>query len=164
VYRWTTNIHKFTRHTTTRTWGKPPPSPLEHFLWSTIRVASKCHFFSGLPSWESWNSWNWDFWHFWKAITFCVNLRLKWSLKQSCSPCRKISNNMWHAIYTHIFQGDSWFLMVRNQIGILTLGLSFGHNLCFRYSNGSCKPIFDTFVSRNFQWYKELFDLMNFDP
>jgi hypothetical protein len=103
-------------------------------------VASKCHFVSRLPSWESRNSWNWNFWHFWKAITSCVDLRLKWSLKQSCNPCRKISNNMWHATYTHIFQGDSWLLMGRNQIGILIPNPSFGHNLCFKYSMGHASP------------------------
>jgi hypothetical protein len=52
--------------------------------------------------------------------------------------------------------------MVRNQIDNLTFGPSFGHNLCFKYSNGSCKPILNIYVSRNFQWYKELFNPMSF--
>jgi hypothetical protein len=34
---------------------------------------------------------------------FCVDLQLKWGLKKSCSPHRKLFNNMWHATYTHIF-------------------------------------------------------------
>jgi hypothetical protein len=54
--------------------------------------------------------------------------------------------------------------MVGSQIGTLTRGPSFGHNLCFKYSNGSWEPISDIYVSKKFQWYKELFNLMNFDP
>ncbi len=51
--------------------------------------------------------------------------------------------------------------MVRSQIGNLTFDLSFGHNLCFKYPNESCEPILDIYVSRAFQRYKELFNLMN---
>jgi hypothetical protein len=36
--------------------------------------------------------------------------------------------------------------------------------LCFRYQNGSCEPILDIYVPRAFQWYKELFNLMNSNP
>jgi len=46
----------------------------------------------------------------------------------------------------------------------LTPNHFFGHNLCFKYSNGTCEPILDIYVSRNFQWYKELFNPMSFDP
>jgi hypothetical protein len=53
--------------------------------------------------------------------------------------------------------------MIKNQIDILTPGFSFGHNLCCKYSNGSCEPILDIYVSRNFQWYKELSNPMSFD-
>jgi hypothetical protein len=58
--------------------------------------------------------------------------------------------------------------MVGNQIGDLianlTPGLSFGHNLCFRCPNGSCKPIWDIYVPRAFKWYKEIFNPLGFDP
>jgi len=54
--------------------------------------------------------------------------------------------------------------MVGNQIVNLTFNLSFGHNLCFKYPNGSCKPILKIYVPRAFQWYKELFNLMGFNP
>ncbi len=37
------------------------------------------------------------------------------------------------------------------------------HNLCFKYPNGSWKTILDIYVPRAFQWYKELFNPMNFD-
>jgi hypothetical protein len=49
----------------------------------------------------------------------------------------------------------------RNQIGNLSPGPSFSHNICFKYPNGSCKPILDIYVSRYFEWYKEIF--MNFN-
>jgi hypothetical protein len=32
------------------------------------------------------------------------------------------------------------------------------------YSNRTCDPILDIYVLRAFQWYNELFNLMNFDP
>jgi hypothetical protein len=85
-------------------------------------------------------------------------------LKQSCSPRWKLSNDMWHTTWTQGNQGDSWLLVVGSQIAKLTLDPSFGHNLCFRYPNGSCEPILDIYVPRTFQWYKELFNLMSFDP
>jgi hypothetical protein len=50
---------------------------------------------------------------------------------------------MWHAPYTDVIQGNTQLLMVRNQIVILTFGPSFGHNLCYKYSNRSCEPILD---------------------
>jgi len=53
--------------------------------------------------------------------------------------------------------------MVGSQINILITDLSFGHNLCYKYSNGLYKPILDIFVSRDFQWYKEVFNPMSFD-
>jgi len=75
-------------------------------------------------------------WALWKAITSYADLWLRQGLKQSCSPRWDLFNDMWH-----VFKGDSRFLVVENQNGILTLKPYFGHNLCFKYSNGSCKPI-----------------------
>jgi hypothetical protein len=54
--------------------------------------------------------------------------------------------------------------MVKSQIASLTFDLSFDHNLCFICSNGSREPILDIYASIAFQWYKELFNLMGFDP
>jgi hypothetical protein len=79
----------------------------------------------------------------WRLITLCVNLQLKWGLKQSCSLCWELSNNMWHATCKQINQGDSWLLVVGNQIGSLTLDSSFGHKLCSKYPNGSCELVLD---------------------
>jgi hypothetical protein len=87
-----------------------------------------------------------------------------WNLKQSCSPRWELSNGMWHATCTQGNRGNSWLLMVKSQIDNLTSGLSLGHNLCFKYSNGSCELILDIYVPRAFQWYKGLFNPMSFDP
>ncbi len=54
--------------------------------------------------------------------------------------------------------------MFGSQIDNLIPNPSFGHNLCLKYPNGSCEPILDIHISRAFQWYKELFNPMNFDP
>jgi hypothetical protein len=77
----------------------------------------------------------------WRPITFCANLRLRWGLKKRCTHCRKLSNGMWHATCMQGNQGNSGLLVVGNQIANLTPGPSFGHNLCFKYPNGSCEPI-----------------------
>jgi hypothetical protein len=79
----------------------------------------------------------------WGAITLRADLRLRWDLKQSYSPRRKLFNGMSHVIYTHGNQVNSWLLMVGSQTANLTLGPSFGHNLCFKCPNGRIKPILD---------------------
>jgi hypothetical protein len=50
---------------------------------------------------------------------------------------------MSHATWTWENWGDSWLLVVGNQIANLTPGPSFGYNLCFKCPNGSCEPILD---------------------
>jgi hypothetical protein len=87
----------------------------------------------------------------WKPITLCTNLWLRWFLKKSCNPCHELSNNMWHATKMQWNQGDLKLLVVGSQIGNLSIDPSFGHNLCFKYPNGSCKPILDICVPRDFQ-------------
>jgi hypothetical protein len=101
---------------------------------------------------------------FLRAICSYEDIWLKWDSKQSCSLGRKFSNDMWHATCTHVIQGHSQLFLVENQIGTLTFDLSFGHNLCFKYSNGSSEPILDIYVSIIFQWYKEIFNVMNLNP
>ncbi len=71
---------------------------------------------------------------------------------------------MSHFTCTHRGQVNSWLLVVRSQIVNLTPGLSFIHNLCCKCPNGSCKAIFDIFVSRTFQRYKEHLRARCFDP
>jgi hypothetical protein len=89
---------------------------------------------------------------------------LKRGLKQSCRPRRELFNGIWHATCTQVNQGNFRLLMVESQIGNLTPDPSFGHNLCFKYANGSCKPILNICVPINFQRYKDFFNPMNFDP
>jgi len=71
---------------------------------------------------------------------------------------------MWHITCMQVNQGDYWFLIVKSQIGSLTLDPSFGHKLCFLCPNGLCKPILDIFVLKAFQLYNELSNPTNFDP
>jgi hypothetical protein len=99
----------------------------------------------------------------WSPITFREDLWLRWGLKQSCSPRYEIFNDMLHATFTQGNRVDSWLLMVWNQTANLTPGHSFGHNLYFRCPNGSCEPILDIYVLITFQWYKKLFNPLNFD-
>ncbi len=94
----------------------------------------------------------------WRCITLCVDLRSRWGLKQSFSPCWELFNGMSHATWMKGNWGDLWLLMVGSQI------IKFGHNLCLKCPNGSCEPILDIYVPKAFQWYKELFDPMGFDP
>jgi hypothetical protein len=95
--------------------------------------------------------------------TLCADLWLRWSLKQSCSPCREFFNGMSHNTWTQGNQGDSWLLVIQSQIVNLILDLFFGHNLCFKCFNGSCQPILNIYVSIDFQWYKKLFNPIKFD-
>ncbi len=94
----------------------------------------------------------------------CLDLQLRWGLKQNFIPFQELSNGMWHTTCMQGSQGGSWLLVVKSQIGSLTPNPSFGHNLCFKYSNGSCELNLDINVSRSFQWYEEPFSPMSFDP
>jgi len=71
---------------------------------------------------------------------------------------------MLHATYTQGNWGDSGLLVVGSQIANLIIGPSFGYNLCVKCLNESCEPILDIYFPRPFQWYKELLNLMGFDP
>ncbi len=99
----------------------------------------------------------------WGPIILSIELWLRWGLKESCSLCWELSNDMWQATCTQGNRSDSWLLVVRSQTTNLTPGLSFGHNLCFKCSNGSCEPILDIYVPRALQWYRELVNPMSFD-
>jgi hypothetical protein len=68
----------------------------------------------------------------WRFIISCAYFRLRWDLKQNCSPRQELSNDMCHATYEIVNQGDSWLLMVRSQINNLIFDSSFVHNLCFK--------------------------------
>jgi hypothetical protein len=98
------------------------------------------------------------------VITLCPDLRLGWGLKQTCSSRRELSNSVPHSTYTHPGRVDSRLLMVGSQTASLTPGLSFCHNLCCRCPNDSCEPLFDIYISINFQWYKKCHNARCFDP
>jgi hypothetical protein len=100
----------------------------------------------------------------WSPITLRSDLRSKCSLKQSCSSCRELSNDMWHALCQQVNWVDSRLLVVGSQTGNLTLGPSFAHNLCFKCPNEQCEPILDIYAPRDFQKYKEPFHPWSFDP
>jgi hypothetical protein len=70
---------------------------------------------------------------------------------------------MSHATCAQENRVDSWLLMVGSQIANLIPNPSFGHNLCFRCSNGTCKPILDIYVPIAFQWYEKLLEPLGFD-
>jgi hypothetical protein len=90
----------------------------------------------------------------WGPIILHADLWLRWGLKKICSPCWEFSNGMSHATFMQENRGDPRLLVVGSQIANLTFDPSFGHNLCLKYSNESCEPILNIYVSRNFQWYK----------
>ncbi len=100
----------------------------------------------------------------WRRITSCADLRLRCSLKQSCSPHRELSNDMSHVACSQVNRVDSRLLVVGSQTANLTPGFSFAHNLCFKCPNEPCKPILDIYTSIYFQWYKKLFKARSFDP
>jgi len=71
---------------------------------------------------------------------------------------------MWHAILSQVNRVDSWLFLVGSQTGSSTLGLSFGHNLCFGCLNEQCEPILDIYAPRAFQWYKKRHKPLRLDP
>jgi len=100
----------------------------------------------------------------WSPITLRADIRSRCSLKQSCSSCRELSNDMPHIVCKQVNRVDSWLFLVRNQTNNLTPDLSFDHNLCFRCLNEQCKPISNIYVPRAFQWYKKHHKPLSFDP
>ncbi len=100
----------------------------------------------------------------WGAITLRTDLRWRWGPKQSFSHHRELSNGMSHNTCTQGNRVKFWLLIVETQIVNLTLNPFFGHNLCYRCPNGWCEPILDIEVPGAFQWYKELFKPLSFDP
>ncbi len=77
----------------------------------------------------------------WMPIIYSTYFWSKLGFKKSIRPRQDLSNDMCHTTCMQGNQGDFWFLVVESQINNLTPNLSFGHNLCFRYPNGSCEPI-----------------------
>jgi hypothetical protein len=91
----------------------------------------------------------------WTPISPDCRVRSRRGLKQSCSPCRELSNSVLHSQIGCWEEVDSRLLVVGSQTASLTPGPSFAHNLCFRCPNEQCEPILDIYVSRAFQRYEE---------
>ncbi len=138
-----------TKFTTTRTWGKPPPSPLYYILWLAMGLASKWHFVLRFPS----------------GNLKIPTTRTPTTLGTHNFECRppiemKYKKKLWSLsrafqqyVACHLSMsksGDSWLLVIGSQIGDLIPNPSLGHNLCFRCLNGPWKPILDIYVPRTF--------------
>jgi hypothetical protein len=91
----------------------------------------------------------------WELITLGLDVGLGWGLKQTCSSLQELSNSVSYSICTHRDRVDSRLFVAGSQTANLTLGPSFDHNLCYRCPNGYCEAIFNIYISRPFQWYKE---------
>jgi hypothetical protein len=103
VHEWTTGKHELTRLSTAWTWGKPPPSPYSIICaWprdqhlNVILSRDSQLGVLGFPKLKPPQLWG--------PITLCADLILRWSLKQSCSSRRELSNCMLHA------RKSGWFL------------------------------------------------------
>jgi hypothetical protein len=161
VLGWATGKFRLPRFTTAQTWGchhLPPYST----LCLSARPTSKWHFVPGLPSGSS-KMPTLRLLRLWGLITLCVDIRLRWGLKQSCSFIESFPMVCRDNTFTQGNWVDSRLLVVENQTANLTPDLSFGHNLCFRCPNESCEPILNMYVPRAFQWSKELFNPLSFD-
>jgi hypothetical protein len=120
--------------------------------------------FLGTPKVESRNCPGLELPRLWAFITSCLDLRLGWGLKKTCSSPWELSNGVSHFTCTHQGWVNSRLLVVGSQTASLTPGLSFDHNLCCKCPNGLCKDILDIYTSRPFQRYKKHFKARFFDP
>ncbi len=79
---------------------------------------------------------------------FVCRLLIEMRSKAKLQLSLRAFNNMLHAT---CMQGNwvDFKLLMGSQIANLTPDPSFGHNLCFRCSNGSCEPILDIYVPRD---------------
>ncbi len=147
VHRLTTSKHGLTRLITAQTWGKSSPFPLQYSLCLAMERTPKCHFVPGFPpeipkiripvTLEAHNL----------VCKSSIEVRFKTNFYFLLRAFQRYVARHLHTRKSRRFQ----LLMVESQIGNLTFSPSFGHNLCFKYSNGSCNPILDTYVLRNFQ-------------
>ncbi len=76
----------------------------------------------------------------WRLIISYVDLQLKWGLKQSCNPCQKLFNDMWHIACTQVIQGDYQLLVVRNQISTLIPTLLLAITYVLSIQMGHARP------------------------
>ncbi len=100
-----------TKLTMARTRGKPPPSPIWYSLCLLVTPTSEWLFVrdsrGGVPKLSRFGLSG-----LWELITPCLDLRLGWGLKQTCSSPQELSNGMSNSTYTHQGRVNSWFLVV----------------------------------------------------
>jgi hypothetical protein len=96
------------------------------------------------------------------TIISYADLRSGWGLNRNCNRRWELSNDVLHATCMQGNRVDSQLFVVGSQTINLTLDLSFGHNLCCRCPNGSCKPIW-TYVLITLQWYNKFLKARGFD-
>jgi hypothetical protein len=136
-----TGKHELTRFTTAWIWGEATSFPVIVFFMYGHNANTQMSFCVRIRNLGVLKFLKLGLLQIWRSITSFENLRLRWGFKQSCSPHQKLSNDMWDVTFTKGNWSDFWLLMVNSQIGNLAFNLYFGHNLCFKYSNGSCKLI-----------------------
>ncbi len=137
-----TRIHK-THHNPNL--GKPPPSPLQYILCLATGPAPKCCFVPGLPS-ESPEILKVGTLATLEAHNFVCRPLIEMKFKSKL----QLSKGMWQATCMQGNRDNSRLLMIGNQIANLTLDPSFGHNLCLKCPNGSCEPILNIYIPKDF--------------
>jgi hypothetical protein len=100
----------------------------------------------------------------WTVIAPRPELGSGQALNQSCSSRWELFNAMSHYLRRRREEVDSRLLVVGSQIGSLTPGPSFAHNLGFTCPNGPWEAILGIYTSRPFYWYKERTKVRTFDP
>ncbi len=89
----------------------------------------------------------------WELITLDYKVWSQRGLNQSCNPRRDLSNDVSHCQFGGREKVDSRLFVVGSQIGSLTPGPSFAHNLGYKCPNGQGEAIFVIYASRPFQWH-----------
>jgi hypothetical protein len=134
--------------------GEATTFPLIVFFAALRRGYIQMAFFPGTPKLESRNCPEIvpiGVLGLWELISPDCQVRLERGLNQCCSSPRGLSNAMSHFRCRCRKKVDSRLLVVRSQIGNLTPGPSFAHNLDFRCLNGQCEASLDIYTSRPFQ-------------
>jgi hypothetical protein len=127
------------------TWEKPPPSLLYYILCMATRLTLKCHFLPVLPL-GSLKIPKIGILMILEAHNFVCKPLIEVRSKAKLNP---LSSSFERYVARHLQATKSERFSIFNgrksncQIGNLTHGLSFGHNLCLKYPNVSCKLILD---------------------
>jgi hypothetical protein len=128
-----------------RTSEKPPPSLLYYILCMATRLTPKCYFLPGLPL-GSLEIPKIGILAILEAHNFVCKSLIEVRSKAKLNP---LSSSFQRYVARHLQATKSGRFSIFSgqksncQIGNLTHGPSFGHNLCLKYPNVSCKLILD---------------------